>query len=269
MFKPFRSGLIFFLVAWAVSLQSCVVQEKLPYLQSSSYSVKAPVAVNNPRPNYRLQPGDVLSVRVQGATPSLVEPFNITGSQIMNSGDPGTLYLTGYPVGDDGTINLPTVGKLKVQGLDMDEAQVLVQKRVRSLVLDANVLLKLLSFKITVLGEVRSPGRYFIYNPQATILEGLGLAGDLTEFGNRENVKLVRQTLNGPEVVLINLTDPKLLQSPYYYLLPNDALYVEPMKARTTRGNANNLGLVFAGVSSIVLLLGFIITLTQLNKTTN
>ena len=151
------------------------------------------------------------------------------------------------------------MGKLKVQGLDISQAQTLVQKNISNYVLNVNVLVKLLSFKITVLGEVRSPGRYFIYNPQATILEGLGMAGDLTEFGNRENVKLVRQTLNGPEVVLINLTDPKLLQSPYYYLLPNDALYVEPMKARTTRANVGNLALVFAGISSVVLLLGFIL----------
>ncbi|UOR03671.1 polysaccharide biosynthesis/export family protein [Hymenobacter aerilatus] len=256
---PLRSRLLFFLVVWAVSLQSCVVQEKLPYLQSSSYSVKAPVAVPNPRPNYRLQPGDVLSIRVQGADPKLTEPFNITGTQIMNSGDPGTLYMTGYPIGEDGNISLPTVGKLKVQGLDINQAQALVQKSISNYVLNVNVLLKLLSFKVTILGEVRAPGRYFIYNPQATILEGLGMAGDLTEFGNRENVKLVRQTLNGSEVVLINLTDPKLLQSPYYYLLPNDALYVEPLKARTTRANAGNLALVFAGVSSIVLLLGFIL----------
>ncbi|MBO3271815.1 MULTISPECIES: polysaccharide biosynthesis/export family protein [Hymenobacter] len=256
---PLRSSLLLFLIVWAVSLQSCVVQEKLPYLQSSSYSVKAPVAVSNPRPNYRLQPGDVLSIRVQGADSKLTEPFNITGTQIMNSGDPGTLYLTGYPIGEDGNISLPTVGKLKVQGLDISQAQTLVQKNISNYVLNVNVLVKLLSFKITVLGEVRSPGRYFIYNPQATILEGLGMAGDLTEFGNRENVKLVRQTLNGPEVVLINLTDPKLLQSPYYYLLPNDALYVEPMKARTTRANVGNLALVFAGISSVVLLLGFIL----------
>ena len=84
------------------------------------------------------------------------------------------------------------------------------------------------------------------------------MAGDLTEFGNRQNVKLVRQTAKGSEVVLINLTDPNLLQSPYYYLLPNDALYVEPLKARTDRGNANNLGLVFAGISAIVLLISYL-----------
>jgi polysaccharide export outer membrane protein len=241
-----------------VGLSGCVTQQKLPYLQNESYSTQKPVEVNNARPVYRLQPGDVLSVRVQSVQPVLSDIFNVPTPQTMTSGDPSTLYLTGYPLDENGTINLPTVGRVKVQGLSMEQAQALLQQKVTSYVRDANVLLKLLSFKITVLGEVRQPGRYFIYNPQVTLLEGLGLAGDLTEFGNRENVKLVRQTAKGAEVVLLNLTDANLLQSPYYYLQPNDALYIEPLKARASRGNVNNLSIVFAGISAVVLLFSFL-----------
>ncbi|MFD1467591.1 polysaccharide biosynthesis/export family protein [Hymenobacter caeli] len=243
-----------------MGLGGCVTQSKLPYLQGAGYSTKSPVQVVNVRPAYALQAGDVLSIRVQSVQPALSDIFNVTGPQTFTSGDPSTLYLTGYPVDDSGSITLPTVGKVKVQGLSLEQVQTLVQQKVGAYVRDANVLVKLLSFKITVLGEVRAPGRYFIYNPQATVLEALGLAGDLTEFGNRENVKLVRQTAKGSEVVLLDLTDPKLLQSPYYYLLPNDALYVEPLKARTARANANNLGLVFAGISAIVLLVSYLTT---------
>ena len=239
-------------------LGSCVTQRTLPYLQSGGYSTRQTVAVENVRPAYRLQAGDVLSIRVQSVQPALSDIFNVTGPQTIIAGDPSALYLTGYPVDENGTINLPTVGHLKVQNLSLDQTQALVQQKVGAYVRDANVLVKLLSFKITVLGEVRQPGRYFIYNPQATVLEGLGLAGDLTEFGNRENVKLVRQTVKGSEVILLNLTDPDLLKSPYYYLLPNDALYVEPLKARTVRGNVNNLGIVFAGISAIVLIFSVI-----------
>lgn len=246
------------LVGLLLSLGSCVTQHKLPYLQGGNYSTQKPVAVANARPVYELQPGDVLSVRVQSVQPALSDIFNVPTPQSMVSGDPSTLYLTGYPVDENGNINLPTVGRVKVQGLSMDKVQAVLQQKVTAYVRDANVLVKLLSFKVTVLGEVRLPGRYFIYNPQATILEALGMAGDLTEFGNRENVKLIRQTAKGSEVVLINLTDANLLQSPYYYLLPNDALYVEPLKARTSRGNVNNLGIVFAGVSAIVLLFSFL-----------
>lgn len=249
---------LFYLGCLLLSLGSCVTQRKLPYFQNGVYSTQKPVEAENARPIYKLQPGDVLSIRVQSVQPVLSEIFNVPGPQTITSGDPSTLYLTGYPIDENGNINLPTVGRVKVQGQTMDQAQLLLQQKVTAYVRDANVLVKLLSFKITVLGEVRQPGRYFIYNPQATILEALGMAGDLSEFGNRENVKLIRQTANGSEVVLVNLTDANLLKSPYYYLQPNDALYVEPLKARTSRGNVNNLAIVFAGISAIVLLFSFL-----------
>lgn len=244
---------------WQVA---CVSQRKLPYLQDAKYSTKVPVAVTNAPQPYRLQPNDVLSVRVQSVQPALNDIFNVTDSRNIMGGDPGNMFLSGYSIDQTGHINLPTVGKVKVVGLTVDEAQALVQQQVSRFVRDANVLVKLLSFKVTVLGEVRSPGRYFVYNGQATVLETLGLAGDLTEFGNRQNVKLIRPTAQGNEVVLLDLTDPALLSSPYFYLLPNDALYVEPLAARTARANANNWALVFSGISAVVLILNYI-KLTQ------
>ena len=239
-------------------LGSCVVQQQLPYLQGKKYSTRAAVQVDNQRQAYHLQPGDVLSIRVQSVQPTLNDMFSVTSGQNIQNGDPGSLFVSGYSVDEAGTITLPTAGRLKVGGLSVEETQLLVQKEVARFMREANVVVKLTSFKLTILGEVRAPGRYFVYNSQATVLEGLGLAGDLTEFGSRTNVKLIRQTPKGSEVVLLDLTDPGLLHSKYYYLLPNDALYVEPMKARTARGNANNLGLVFSGLSTIILLLSFI-----------
>lgn len=239
-------------------LGACVAQQRLPYLQGKDYSTRAAVQVDNQRQAYRLQTGDVLSIKVQSVQPALNDMFNVTSGQYIQSGDPGNLFASGYSVDEAGSITLPTVGRLKVGGLTVEETQLLVLKEVARFMREANVVVKLTSFKLTILGEVRAPGRYFVYNSQATVLEALGMAGDLTEFGSRTNVKLIRQTLKGSEVVLLDLTDPELLRSKYYYLLPNDALYVEPMKARTARGNANNLGLVFGGLSTIILLLSFI-----------
>ncbi|GAA4380755.1 polysaccharide biosynthesis/export family protein [Hymenobacter koreensis] len=244
---------------WAgLLLTGCISQRQLPYLQGADYSTQTAVAVANVPTPYLLQPNDVLSVRVQSAQPALNEIFNVTDTRAIFGGDPGNMFLAGYNVDAAGTVNLPTVGPVKVAGLTTDQAQATIQQQVNRFVRDANVLVKLLSFKVTVLGEVRNPGRYFVYNAQANVLEALGLAGDLTEFGNRRNVKLIRQTAKGSEVILLDLTDAKLLASPSYYLLPNDALYVEPVKARATRGNATNLGLVFGGVSALVLLLNYI-----------
>ncbi|WP_460621806.1 polysaccharide biosynthesis/export family protein [Hymenobacter tenuis] len=254
-----RLGRTFLLLPLVLTLVTgCVSQKNLPYLQGRSYNTRTPVVVDNARNAYRIQPGDVLSIRVQSIQPQLNDIFNTMEGRSIFNGDPGNLFLTGYSVDEAGTINLPTTGRLKLQGLTVEEAQASVQQAVGRLVRDANVLVKLLSFKVTILGEVRNPGRYFVYNAQCTILEGLGLAGDLTEFGNRQNVKLIRQTSKGSETILVNLTDPALLSSPYFYLLPNDALYVEPMKARTDRGNANNLGLVFSGISALALILSYL-----------
>ena len=256
---PFYFSLRITVVALLAGLLgSCVAQRELPYLQGKGYSTQATVQVENERQVYRLQPGDVLSIRVQSVQPALNDLFSMTTGQNIQSGDPGNLFVSGYSVDETGTIALPTVGRLKVAVLTMEETQLLVQKEVGRFMREANVVVKLTSFKLTILGEVRVPGRYFVYNAQATVLEALGLAGDLTEFGNRTNVKLIRPTPKGSEVVLLDLTDSNLLRSKYYYLLPNDALYVEPLKARTNRGNANNLGLVFGGLSTIILLLSFI-----------
>ncbi len=242
-----------------IGLGGCIPQKKLPYLQNPSFTTERATPIdNNPEP-YRLQPSDIVSVKVQSAQADLNTSLNITGSQTLYSSEPGVLYLSGYSVDERGQITLPTAGKVKVQGLTLDEAQNAVQKAVALYVRDATVLVKLLSFKVTILGEVRTPGRYFIYNSQATLLEALGMAGDLTEFGNRENIKLVRQTPKGSAVILLNLTDPNLLKSPYYYLMPNDALYIEPLRARSSRANVNNLGIVFSGISAVVLLLSFFV----------
>ena len=251
-------GRFFLVLLCGLCAAGCVSQRQLPYLQSPSYSVGRPVEVVNARAVYHIQPNDVLSIRVQSAQAEFNELFNISDARTMIGADAGALFLNGYSVSPEGQVNLPTVGTVSVLGLTIEQVQALVQQRVGRFTTGANVLVKLISFKLTMLGEVRNPGRYLIYNGQATVFEALGLAGDLTEFGNRQNVKLVRQTSKGSEVLLLDLTSAALLTSPYYYLLPNDALYVEPLKARTSRANANNLGIVFAGISAIVLLLSYI-----------
>ncbi|OON65682.1 polysaccharide biosynthesis/export family protein [Hymenobacter sp. CRA2] len=239
-------------------LAACVPQSRLVYLQNPQYSKQTPVAVANEPTPYHIQPNDVLSVRVQSAQPALNDIFNVTDGRTLSNGDPGNMFLAGYSVDNEGNINLPTVGRVKLAGLTLEQAQQTIQREITKYARDSNVLVKLLSFKVTVLGDVKAPGRYFIYNGQANVLEALGMAGDLTEFGNRQNVKLVRQTDKGSAVVLLDLTDPNILASPYYYLLPNDALYVEPLRARTSRANASNFALVFAGISAVVLVLNYI-----------
>lgn len=119
-------------------------------------------------------------------------------------------------------------------------------------------MVKLISFKISVLGDVKAPGRYFIYNDRANLLEGLSMAGDLTQGASRQNVKLIRQKGDQSEVVLLDLTDPNLVQSQYYYLMPNDVIYVEPRKTQLKRENLVVVGVMLSIISTGVLLLNYL-----------
>jgi polysaccharide export outer membrane protein len=239
----------------STTLVSCVSTRDVSYLQGA-YSAQ-PTAVANQPAEYLITPNDVLYIKVQSAQPELTKAFNLHENELVfNQSDPGSLYVNGYVVDNTGNILVPTVGKVPVKGLTISAAQELVQKSIATYVRNATVVLRLVSFRVTVLGEVKSPGRFTIFNDRATVLEALGLAGDLTPLGNRRNVKLIRQTKEGSQVMLLDLTRPELLSSPYYYLLPNDALYVEPVKALTQRGNSVNLGLLFSGLGTAALLYG-------------
>ncbi|WP_394801817.1 polysaccharide biosynthesis/export family protein [Pontibacter silvestris] len=238
-----------------ITVSSCVSNKDLIYLQNQKLSKLTPTNVATADFVYKIKPSDVLSVKVQSIQPEITNIFNITIGQAGTvQSDPGNLYLSGYVVDENGFINLPTVGKVKVTGYTVNEAQRVVQKEVDKYIRNANVIVKLTSFRVTVLGDVNRPGQYYIFNAKATILEGLALAGDLSESGSRKNVKLIRQTEGGSEVVLIDLTDPDLMQSEYYYLLPNDALYVQPQTAYIKRNNLTLLGVVFSGITTVVLL---------------
>jgi polysaccharide export outer membrane protein len=145
-----------------------------------------------------------------------------------------------------------------VKDLTIEEAQQRIQTSANKFLNKATVIVKLTSFKVTVLGEVKNPGYLYVYNNQATILEGLGLAGDLTPFANRKNVKLIRQVSTGSQIVMLDLTDAKLLSSDYFFLMPNDVIYVEPLKARSDKTNLEILSVVFAGLTTAILILNYV-----------
>jgi polysaccharide biosynthesis/export protein len=253
---------LFYLVIFSAFLSSCISTEKLVYFQSKKFSKRDVTLIENKRSEYRIQPNDVLSIKVASILDrenSDIFDFNPGGGGIGGNNPAASLYFTGYSVDESGSIVFPTVGKLKVSGLTIDEVRDLVQQNVNKYLTNATVLAKIVSFKVTILGDVRSPGYYFVYNNQATLPEVLGLAGDLTGTGNRKNVKLIRQTANGTEVVLLDLTDPNVIKSPYYYMLPNDVLYVEPLRAQLTRSNLTTLGIVFSAITTSIVVFQFIL----------
>jgi polysaccharide biosynthesis/export protein len=258
-YKTMRIPITLSYVFFFLLLSSCYHNKRLIYLQDRHFSEKKTTLMENKKEQYRLQPADILSVQVKSTAEKEVSSiFNVTSLQNPVFVSPGNLYLEGYSIDISGKITLPILGAIAVKDLTLEEAQKVIQSHADKYLNQSTVILKLTSFKVTVLGEVKNPGYYLVFNNQATVLEALGLAGDLTSFGNRENVKLIRQTPAGSEVIFLDLTDSSLLKSEYFFLTPGDVLYVEPFKARSKRTNLELLSVVFSGLTTGVLIFSYI-----------
>lgn len=244
-------------------LSGCYSSKELIYLQSDEFSSDYPTLIKNKRPDYRIQPNDVLQVNIQNPDSETSVFFNFGNQEMRGFGNPAIFYSTGFSVDKDGFVKIPLIGTVQIENLTIEEATQIIQQEADRYVRNATVDVKLISFKISVMGEVNSPGYYYIYNGQATILEGLSLAGDIREFGSRKEIKLIRQVDEGVEVVKLDLTDADLMNSKYYYLLPNDVLYVQPMKEQIKRANLQPLGIVFSGLSALVLISNFLLNNVQ------
>ncbi|WP_224999912.1 polysaccharide biosynthesis/export family protein [Cesiribacter sp. SM1] len=240
---------------------ACVPNKKLVYFSDPKYNTETLTPITNQPGAYKLQSRDILSVRIKTLDTESSDYFNIQPENSFFNINQASVYLNSYSIDDNGSITLPEVGPLQVAGLTVPEAQQKIQEAFSVYLNKATILVKLVSFKITILGEVRNPGHFYIYNNQLTVLEGLGMAGDLTDFGNRENITLLRQTDTGVGAVVVDLKNPQLLSSEFYYLQPNDVLYVQPLKAKATRGNLNTLNVlsvIFGAVSTAILVLNYV-----------
>jgi polysaccharide export outer membrane protein len=242
------------------TLTGCYYNKRLIYLGDKQFSSTKPTLVENKHTAYKLQPSDVISVQIKGPGEiNVTSQFNLN-SQTNGSmfASPANFFMDGYTISPDGKIALPVIGEISVKDMTTEEAQATIQKAADKYLNKATVIVKLTSFKVTVLGEVKNPGYYYVFNSQATILEGLGMAGDLTNVGNRQNVKLIRQTPGGSEVVLLDLTDANLLKSPYFFMMPGDVVYVAPLRARSSRSNLELATLLFSAATTTVLIMSYI-----------
>lgn len=211
-------------------------------------------------PKYLLKPGDVLSVQIISQDERVSKLFSNTGgSGSMSANLPdAAIYLTGYSINDSGYIHIPVLGKLKLAGLDINSAQNQVQSSVDEYLKDGIAIIKLLSFKITVIGEVKKPGTYTNFKDNLNIFEAIGLAGDLSDYAERSTVLVVRQTVDGLKTSRINLNDKRILDFEAFYLLPNDIVIVEPRKGKVFNMNSPNISLFLSVVSTALLLINYL-----------
>ena len=237
------------------SLASCVGRRDINYLRDNSLSAEGAKLFENKKFEYRMQVNDVMSIRVMGLDDATAKFFNVESANGSVGLNEAALYVNGFSVDKNGQVQLPSVGKVKVQGLTVGEAQELVQRKINEFFTNATVILKLVSYRVSVLGDVARPGTYFVYNNQITILEALAQAGGANEFADKEKVTLMRQSDKGVQAIYVNMGSTGVLASEYYYLLPGDVVYVPALRARVGRMNLELLGVLFGAISAAALVI--------------
>ena len=258
-----NSALILVLIS--VILSNCTTQKQLTYLQGID-TARPDNFYPYTRPEYRLQKQDVLYVNIVTLNEEINKMLGSGGSSStmqINQMQTGSGYLMGYIIDDSGSIDLPMIGRVPVLEKTMDEATRLIEEKASSLLKDARVVVKLLTYRITVLGEVKGPGSFIHYGNQLTVLEAIGMAGDLTDIGDRGRVLVVRPDKEGSKTFRINLKDKNLLVSEAYFLLPNDIIIVEPRKIKLLALNAQTISLFFSTVFSTISLTLLILNLNK------
>ena len=187
----------------------------------------------------RIAPDDQLSITVSGTDPNAVAAFNMPLASYLAPGETNvtsTPVLHTYLVNSRGEIDFPVLGKVQVANMTRGELTDMMTEKISAYVKSPIVTIQIRNFKVSVLGEVNKPGTVNVPNERLSVLDALGMAGDLTIYGNRTNVLLIRDNNGQKEYHRFDLTSSETLTSPYYYLQQNDVLYVEPNKAR--KGNA-------------------------------
>jgi polysaccharide export outer membrane protein len=233
-----------------MSLTSCKLREKIVYFNNDSIPDSLSIEFSP-----TLQVDDLISLVVTDLDNETVALFNnsITGGQSPNYIN-GIASNTGYLIDKNGEVNIPVIGRIKIGGLKRNEAIVLIENELKKYLNNPVVYISILNFKVTILGEVSIPGTYRIPNERLTVLEAIGLAGDLKITGVRSNVLLIREENNKKTEIRLDLTSKELFNSPGYYLKQNDVIYIEPnVNTRVNSTFLKSNSPIFISITSILL----------------
>lgn len=230
---------------------SCASKKNLIYLQPDSVELNTIYELNAPK----LQPGDILTISVTADDVRATIPFNQVSPYQGTTGNiQGTNpFIPTYAIDANGEIDYPKVGKIKLGGKTRTQAMDLLRREVGKYIVDPGISMVVRNFRVTVLGEVARPGTFTIENDRLTILEALGLAGDMTMYGERKNVLLIREQDGRKQEFRLNLTKRETMNSPAYYLTQNDVVYVEPNGARVQSSKYTQNTSIFISVASVLI----------------
>jgi len=243
-----------------IGFSSCIGQRKLQrpnYLENAGDTTGKEL-VSFPEPI--IQKNDLLSIQIYSASirPEVDAPYNLPQTTAT-----GANAQTGFLVNARGEIDYPRIGIIKAEGLTKTQLADLIKERLQGQLTDPAVLIRFVNYKVTVLGEVNAPGSFTVPTEKLTIFEALGLAGDITEFGKKNRVKVLREANGQRETGVVDLTSKDLFNSPYYNLQQNDVVLVEQTGERTRQREQQRVASQIGIASTIVTTIALIISLTR------
>lgn len=221
-------------------LQSCTPIKKITYLNDSQLGEWS---ISPIPPKHHLEIGDILMVKVISRNEESNNLFNLeTNTNRDNTAlTAANLYLNGFTISQDGTIDIPNVGKVFVLNQTLEEAEATIAEKAEELLIDPFVIVKLANFQFTVLGEINTPGNYPVYKEGLTIYDAIAMAGGINDYGNLKKVKIIRSEKNNKQVYNIDLTSSNMLSSEFFYLRNNDLIYIQPLKFKGFRKSQSQL----------------------------
>ena len=248
-------------------LAACQSYKKVPYLQD----VEAVNQATQQETLYdaKIMPKDLLTIVVSCTSPELAAPFNLTIASPSNLSIQYTTtqpVLQQYLVDNEGKISFPVLGALTVGGLTKKQAEQLIVDKLKPYMKENPIVtVRMVNYKISVIGEVARPGTFTISNEKVNLLEALAMAGDMTVYGLRDNVKLIREDANGKQqIVTLDLNNAETILSPYYWLQQNDIVYVTPNKAKARNSDVgNSTSLWFSATSILVSVVSLLVNILK------
>lgn len=250
-----------FVLCMVCALAGCSSYKKIPYMMDSESFVGT-----NGETLYdaRIMPKDLLTITVNSTEPEAAIPFNLTVPtlQSMNTNSlTSQAALQTYLVDNNGDVKFPVLGRLHLGGLTKSEAEAYILDRLKDSFKEKPIVtVRLVNYKVSVLGEVNRPGTFTVANEKINVFEALALAGDMSIYGKRDNVKLLREDDKGrKEIVALDLNQSDIINSPYFYLQQNDVLYVEPNKAKSKNSDIGQSTTLLISVTSILISLASLI----------
>lgn len=251
-----RFKAVFVLLAVVIAT-SCASRKEIAYMQDAGSGKESPIQNYEPT----LKPDDMLSIIVSAETPEVTIPFNLPAIQGNYQVDNNQNGIKTYLIDNFGNIDFPVLGKVQIGGLTRTEAVNKLTKAVSEYITNPSINLRILNYKVSVLGEVSKPGSFTVPSERITLLEALSNAGDLTIYGRRDNILVIREAEGKKSFNRINITKSEFVNSPYYYLSQNDVVVVEPNNTRVKSSSVGPNTTLYISVASILVTIATIIIL--------